>query len=55
MARRPGRPRSVERDTFLAEDIRILRSRRLTSVEIAAELGISRATYYRVLGDLKRK
>lgn len=44
-----GRP-AYDRDTY-AEDIETLRGRGLPWSQVAADLGISRATLYRIRGD----
>lgn len=47
-----GRP-AYDRETY-AEDIKRLRSRGLSWARVAAHLGISRATLYRILGGEQR-
>lgn len=44
-----GRP-AYDRETY-REDIASLRGRRLSWAEVARELGISRATLYRIRGE----
>ena len=47
-----GRP-AYDRETY-AEDVRRLLARGLTKAQVAAELGISRATLYRIMDDVRR-
>jgi DNA-binding IclR family transcriptional regulator len=50
MAGRPAYPLEHYRT-----DIRLLQSRGWTAAQIAKHLGMSRATYFRLLGQLRRR
>lgn len=44
--------KAFPRDRDMLQDIRILRNRGLSAGEIARQLGMSRATLYRILREL---